>query len=72
MRLSIKVIGLILGPVLFAIALTLQSSEYLTPMAWKVLGVAFWMVAWWISEAAPLAVTALLPIILFLPWEFFR
>ena len=65
MRLSIKVIGLILGPLLFAIALTLQSSEYLNPMAWKVLGVAFWMVAWWISEAAPLAVTALLPIILF-------
>lgn len=65
MRLSIKVIGLILGPVLFAIALTLQSSAYLNPMAWRVLGVALWMVSWWISEAAPLAVTALLPIILF-------
>lgn len=65
MRLSIKVIGLFLGPILFALALTLQSSEFLNPMAWRVLGVAFWMVAWWISEAAPLAVTALLPIILF-------
>lgn len=65
MRVSIKVTGLILGPFLFVIALALQSSEYLNPMAWRVLGVAFWMVAWWISEAAPLAVTALLPIILF-------
>ncbi|MCB0497105.1 MAG: DASS family sodium-coupled anion symporter [Cyclobacteriaceae bacterium] len=65
MRLSIKVVGLFLGPVLFILALTLQSSEYLNPMAWRVLGVALWMVAWWISEAAPLAVTALLPIILF-------
>lgn len=65
MKASIKFIGLFLGPALFGVALMMQSSHYLAPVAWQVLGVALWMVAWWISEAAPMAITALLPIILF-------
>lgn len=65
MKISFKIVGLILGPILFGLALTMQSSDYLTPTAWQVLGVALWMVTWWISEAAPMAVTALLPIVLF-------
>lgn len=65
MKISFKIVGLFLGPLLFGLALMMQSSDFLTPIAWRVLGVAVWMVAWWISEAAPMAVTALLPIILF-------
>ncbi|MCF6352865.1 MAG: DASS family sodium-coupled anion symporter [Cyclobacteriaceae bacterium] len=65
MKLSLKLIGLFLGPILFGLALTLQHSGYLNPTAWQVLAVAVWMVIWWITEAAPMAVTALLPIILF-------
>lgn len=65
MKISIKLIGLFLGPILFGLALSMQSSEYLNPIAWRVLGSAIWMVTWWITEAAPMAVTALLPIILF-------
>jgi len=65
MKISLKLIGLFLGPVLFTIGLTFQNSEYLNPTAWQVLAVAIWMVVWWITEAAPMAVTALLPIILF-------
>lgn len=30
---------------------------------WIVVGLAVWMLLWWVSEAAPLAVTALLPLI---------
>jgi len=65
MRLSFKLIGLFLGPILFGIVLSFQHSGYLDPLAFRVLGVALWMIIWWMSEAAPMAVTALLPIILF-------
>ena len=65
MKISLKLIGLFLGPLLFGLALLMQSSDYLNPTAWRVLGAAIWMVTWWITEAAPMAVTALLPIILF-------
>ena len=33
--------------------------------AFQVLGVTLWMAAWWVTEAIPIAVTALLPIVLF-------
>ena len=65
MKISLKLIGLFLGPLLFGFALLMQSSDYLNPIAWRVLGAAIWMVTWWITEASPMAVTALLPIILF-------
>jgi len=71
MKISIKFVGLFLGPVLFGLALLMQSSDPLNPLAWRVLGVAGWMVTWWLSEAAPMAVTALLPIILFPALEVF-
>jgi len=37
----------------------------MAPEAWKVFGVAAWMAFWWLTEALPVAVTALLPLILF-------
>ena len=33
------------------------------------LGITFWMLIWWISETVHLAVTALLPLLLFLVWN---
>ncbi len=35
----------------------------LSPDAWPVLALAAWMAIWWASEAAPIAVTALLPLV---------
>ena len=50
---------------LFGVALLFQHSGYLDSDTIKVLGVALWMVVWWVSDAAPMAITSLLPIILF-------
>jgi sodium-dependent dicarboxylate transporter 2/3/5 len=61
---SSKWLGFILGPLLFLLILAFPFDS-LTPAAWKVIAVATWMVVWWISEAIPLAATALLPIVLF-------
>ncbi len=59
-----KKIGLFLGPVAFLCILLLPTLPPLTPEGQGVIAVAIWMLTWWISEAAQLPVTALLPIIL--------
>ncbi|MEM6628467.1 MAG: SLC13 family permease [Bacteroidota bacterium] len=60
-----KKIGLILGPLLFALCKTFFHPEGLTPEANSVLATTLWMAAWWITEAIPISVTALLPMVLF-------
>jgi len=61
----IKVVGFVAGPFTFLLVSLLVSSDFISPGANKVLGVAAWMIVWWISEAAPIPITALLPLILF-------
>jgi sodium-dependent dicarboxylate transporter 2/3/5 len=60
-------IGLVLGPALFLAVQLSPVPTGLTPAAWQVAGLALWMAAWWLTEALPLAVTALLPLLV-LPW----
>ena len=57
--------GLILGPTLFIIILLFFHPEGLSESANAVLASAVWVAIWWITEALPIAVTALLPIVLF-------
>ena len=71
MKISARSIGLILGPVLFILISRLDYLESLSHDAWNVLGVAAWMVTWWVTEAVPMAVAALLPIVLFPALGFF-
>ncbi|MBC9797924.1 SLC13 family permease [Sinomicrobium weinanense] len=60
-----KVIGLISGPLLFIILLLTLSFDTLEPGAPQVVALAAWMVIWWITDAVPLPVTALLPLVLY-------
>ena len=62
---SYKLVGLLAGPVLFgSISLTLSVAA-LDDNAIQVIAVAAWLVVWWMTEAVPLPVTALLPLVLF-------
>ncbi len=57
-------IGLLLGPVVFAITAFCPAPGGMNAEAWLVAGLVIWMAAWWMTEAVPLSVTALLPFII--------
>lgn len=65
MKLTKQNIGLFLGPIMFILILRFFHPEGLSKPANAVLASAVWIAIWWITEALPIAVTALLPIILF-------
>jgi solute carrier family 13 (sodium-dependent dicarboxylate transporter), member 2/3/5 len=58
-------VGLLLGPALFAAVLAMQPPLGVPEPAWRVAAVTLLMATWWVTEAAPLAATALLPLVLF-------
>lgn len=60
-----KKIGLILGPILFVIILLWFHPKGLSKEANAILASTVWIAIWWITEAIPIAITSLLPIILF-------
>lgn len=55
--------GLALGPLAFALTALSPAPEGMSAEAWLVAGLVIWMAAWWMTEAVPLSVTALLPFI---------
>ncbi|TDQ19015.1 sodium-dependent dicarboxylate transporter 2/3/5 [Algoriphagus boseongensis] len=59
-------LGLFLGPTAFLLILFLVESPGLNPEAQAMLALTVWMAIWWITEALPIAGTALLPLI-FMP-----
>ncbi|WP_430906055.1 SLC13 family permease [Maribacter sp. 2-571] len=60
-----KKIGLFLGPLLFLIILNFFHPEGLSKEANAILATTAWIAVWWITEAIPIAATALLPLVLF-------
>lgn len=64
LRRPLKQLFVFAGLALFAILLALPHPDALSPEAWKVLAMAALMLLWWITEAVPIPVTALLPIVL--------
>jgi sodium-dependent dicarboxylate transporter 2/3/5 len=53
------------GPLLFLLILAWLHPASMSPEAVKVMAVTAWIATWWITEAVPLPVTSLIPIVLF-------
>lgn len=62
---SLHQAGLVLGLASFAAVLCSPPPAGLAVESWQVLGVALWMVIWWMTDAAPIAVTSMVPLIVF-------
>jgi sodium-dependent dicarboxylate transporter 2/3/5 len=55
--------ALLLGPLIFAVTALTAPPGGMSAQAWLVAGLVIWMAAWWMTEAVPLTVTALLPFV---------
>ena len=66
-RRHVSRIGLFLGPLIFVTTLFIHPDSFngLSIEAQIVLATTFWMAIWWITEAIPIYVTALLPLVIF-------
>ncbi len=60
-----KRVGLLLGPMAFLLLIALPVPEALGPTGARTGAVMAWMAIWWLTEAVPIPVTALLPLPLF-------
>ncbi|MFT4861564.1 MAG: sodium-dependent dicarboxylate transporter 2/3/5 [Pseudohongiellaceae bacterium] len=58
-------IGLYLGPAVFLFVLFFVDLDPQNPLVTRMVAIVALMAIWWITEAIPLAATALLPIVLF-------
>lgn len=63
-REQFKTIGLVIGPLLFVFVVN-YPLEGLSFEAKIVIGTTIWMISWWVSEAIPIYVTALVPLVIF-------
>jgi len=57
-------IGLVAGPILFAIIMLLPAPDGLSENAWATVAVGILLASWWATEAIPVPATSLLPLIL--------
>ena len=60
-----KNISLFVGPLLFLLIHFFVHPEGLSEQGRSVMGITLWIAIWWVTEAIPIEMTALLPIILF-------
>jgi len=62
---SKKFIGLILGPLVFILVKLFFNPTDLSSEGISILASTLWVAIWWVTEAVPISVTALIPIIIF-------
>lgn len=60
-----KIYGLVVGPLLFALVMLFVRPAGMSEEARMVLASTLWIATWWITEAIPIPVTSLLPLVLF-------
>lgn len=60
-----RIIALLAGPLSFFIIILFPQGKELSTEAQSVLGITSWIAIWWVTEAIPIPVTSILPIILF-------
>lgn len=60
-----QLIGLILGPLLFTLTLLFFHPADLSAEGVGILASTLWIASWWITEAVPIPVASLLPLVLF-------
>ncbi|SBW12379.1 Sodium-dependent dicarboxylate transporter SdcS (fragment) [uncultured Alphaproteobacteria bacterium] len=60
-----EIIGLFLGIACLLYTLFTTPPQGITPSSWTTIGVTLLMAVWWMFEALPIAVTALVPLVLF-------
>jgi len=58
-------VGLLLGPALAILMLLSSAPAGLSDAAWTTAALGILMAVWWATEAVPIAITALLPLVLF-------
>jgi solute carrier family 13 (sodium-dependent dicarboxylate transporter), member 2/3/5 len=59
----VRRLGLMAGPLLAVLILAMPKPPALSGDAWVVVALAVLMASWWMTEAVPMAMTAMLPII---------
>lgn len=64
-RATYQKVGLVLGPLVAALMIFSGAPDDLATPAWRTAAMGSWMAIWWATEAVPIAVTALLPLVLF-------
>jgi sodium-dependent dicarboxylate transporter 2/3/5 len=60
-----KRIGILAGPLFFVLIYFFAPTGTINEKSITVIAVGSWMVTWWITEAIPIPITAMLPLVLF-------
>ena len=64
-RTRMQITGLVLGPILFLVAILFLDLAPGNPLPTRMAAVAILMAVWWITDAIPLFATSLLPMVLY-------